>query len=192
MSLKIAIFFLLGTPLFSNAGEKEISRFNGEKESIERMSAIIRQAAREGSTVVRFPDGQWIWHDLTRLELPPKRELLRKEFDATSADLDESIRKWITERNIKAVQIAIDKESPARLFFKVENLLTGMGMPYALVGGAEVDPDRIILHEADGGVRSLPPKELKGEDGADQPGTAPESKLEGKEKPKPNSEVRLQ
>ena len=155
------------------------------------MELIIRQAAREGATVVRFPEGKWKWYDLTCLQLPPRPMPIERDFDSGAPDLEEQIRQWITEHKIKAVQIAIDADAPAKLFFKAESILSDLKLPYAVIGGAKLGQGRILLSETDGRVQSQPVQNHKGEQGvAPQSATRSESDLEGEDKPQPESEPR--
>lgn len=167
MTLKRTAAILFGFSVVACAGEnvKVVSDFDGKRESIERMSTIIGEAASEGATLVRFPGGQWRWHAMTRLELPRKKKLEHTEFETAAIDLSASIREWITTHKVRAVQIAIDKDAPAEVFFKIERLLTGMSVPYALVGGTEVGRGRMLVHETDGRARSIPLDEPSGEQG---------------------------
>lgn len=156
---------LLAICIFANAGEIVIASFDGEKESVQRMSEIIRRAAVGGATFVRFPDGQWKWHDLGRLGLPQKPDLVRKEYEIGAPEMEKNVREWIAKHNVKAVQIAIAKEAPANVFFKIERLLTGLNIPYGLVSGAEVARGKLLLLETNGVARVIPLQEPKSEQG---------------------------
>ena len=156
MVRKIATILFLNAGMFSHAGEREIDHFDSEKATMGEMREIIQAAAREGATIVRFPNGRWVWHDFTRLELPPLEKPKRREFDARAEGCEDQMMRWIRENEIKAIQIRIDDGSRALLFFMVEAIMTDAKVPYTLVSKAGVGKDRIILSETDGRARLLP------------------------------------
>lgn len=176
MRLFITLSILLAAFVVASADERVVSDFDGEKDSIARMREIIRIKAEEGATVVRFSDGQWRWHDLTSLGLPLKQKMAQRKFERAAARHDSTIRDWVTKHGVKAVVISVNNKEPANIFFEIERLLTELKLPYALAAGGEVEPGNFLLQETNGRVRSIAPKEPKGEGGADQPATAPESK----------------
>ena len=175
----ITLSIFLAASVLVSAGEQVVSDFDGEKDTIERMGSVIRKRAAEGATVVRFPDGQWRWYDLTCLDLPPKQEMAERKFIRASAQLDSTIRDWVAKRGVKAVVISVNNKAPANTFFEIERILAQLKLPYALAIGGDVEPGSFLLQETDGHVRSIAPKKQKGEqDGARQPATRPESKAE--------------
>ena len=162
--------------IFASAEEVSVPDF-GEKESCGKMAVIIQEKATKGATVVRFPTGQWKWHDLTRMELPSKKEMARHEFERDAQELVGEVRKWITTNDVRAVVVVVNDATPADTFFKIERVLTDLHVPYGLASGGNVDNDKIRLIETDGRVVSIPHEQPKGEqDAAEQPATAGESK----------------
>ena len=122
----------------SIAEERRVAEFDASKATVRQLSQVIRKEVSNGATVVVFREGRWKWHNLGRLGLPKIERKATKAFDYT-AGLEKDVRRWTTENEVKAVQIALDPELPAKAFFSVERILTRLEIPYALTHGPGIE-----------------------------------------------------
>ena len=71
---------------------------------------------------------------------------------------------------MKAVLVEIDKRSIANAFFRIERVLSALGIPYQLLVRETIGAESLILRETAGRASSAPSAKPHGEqDGAEQP-----------------------
>lgn len=142
--------------------EHVVAEFDAAKRSTAELMDAIKREVDKGATVVHFPSGSWRWHDLSKLGLKPKGDenLARIQIKYPTAEFSKKVKTWISENEVKAVQIGIHGKLPADAFFRLEKILTIQKIPYVLFEGSAEAAGEIQLIESDGSLRIITPKKL--------------------------------
>ena len=73
-------------------------------------------------------------------------------------ELSKKVQNWISENEVKAVQIGLHGKLPADAFFRLEKILTKNKISYTLFAGGVGGEGELRLLESDGSLRVLVPE----------------------------------